>query len=443
MSENKIRTVELFLCNSNPTGRTLRASFEIEFIHVVPNMKNEKADSGRRRVQAMPDGGWHPAENHKNRLGVRTWLLIDEHGGAEMIESDRRAIMRRTGIPARDLRILDPVLSQPPRIFGRERAIVVNLEYIKAIITTREVLLLNSNDPAFAPLVTDFQRRLHERQVPGLGECSLDDFYGESDERCGFNYSPGSNLRKKFSIPFSPTLSGLYKTPLRSNISENKTCPKAPPFEFQALETCLEAVCSYLDSETTSLEKEAYPALDELSSNVSTLNLERVRQIKNHLVAISARVEKVRDEIEQLLDDDGDMAEMYLTNKLLEQQPCSYPDGSNTFSTHLTSDQVEYDRDGERSLVGGITVLSHIKQTDSLRIPEKVGQDESIVLSSSDMAGGYPDSSSSSTGNSIITKPLNVEELEMLLEAYFVQIDGILNKISTVIQVSLKPVKNI
>jgi len=41
------------------------------------------------------------------------------------------------------------------------------------------------------------------------------------------------------------------------------------------------------------LEEEAYPALDELSSNVSTLNLERVRQIKSRLVAISGRVQKV------------------------------------------------------------------------------------------------------------------------------------------------------
>ena len=33
--------------------------------------------------------------------------------------------------------------------------------------------------------------------------------------------------------------------------------------------------------------------MDELSSNVSTLNLERVRQIKSRLVAISGRVQKV------------------------------------------------------------------------------------------------------------------------------------------------------
>lgn len=36
------------------------------------------------------------------------------------------------------------------------------------------------------------------------------------------------------------------------------------------------------------------------------------------------------------------------------------------------------------------------------------------------------------TTHSAISKHLDVEELEMLLEAYFVQIDGTLNKLSTV-----------
>jgi hypothetical protein len=47
--------------------------------------------------------------------------------------------MRRCGIPARDLRILDPLLAYPSTILGREKAIVVNLEAIKAIITADEV----------------------------------------------------------------------------------------------------------------------------------------------------------------------------------------------------------------------------------------------------------------------------------------------------------------
>ena len=37
-----------------------------------------------------------------------------------------------------------------------------------------------------------------------------------------------------------------------------------------------------------------------------------------------------------------------------------------------------------------------------------------------------------STVHSTVSNHLDVEELEMLLEAYFVQVDGIVNKLSTV-----------
>ncbi|KAE8736174.1 hypothetical protein F3Y22_tig00000132pilonHSYRG00076 [Hibiscus syriacus] len=72
------------------------------------------------------------------------------------------------------------------------------------------------------------------------------------------------------------------------------------------------------------LELEAHPALDKLTSKISTLNLERVHQIKSRLVAITGSIQKVRDELEHLLDDDEDMAEMYLTGKeLLENSSTS------------------------------------------------------------------------------------------------------------------------
>ena len=68
------------------------------------------------------------------------------------------------------------------------------------------------------------------------------------------------------------------------------------------------------------MEQEAHPALDKLTSKISTLNLERVCQTKSRLDAIIGRVQKVKDELEHLLDDDEDMAEMYLSEKLAEQQ---------------------------------------------------------------------------------------------------------------------------
>ncbi|KAG4987299.1 hypothetical protein JHK84_029891 [Glycine max] len=210
----------------------------------------------------------------KKGSGVRQWLVLDGKGETEVVEAGKHAIMRRTGLPARDLRILDPLLSYPSTLLGRERAIVINLEHIKAIITAQELLLLNSRDPSVTPFLHELQARIirHHNQA-------------DADP----NPNPNDAI-------------------------------KILPFEFVSLEACLEAACSVLENEAKTLEQEAHPALDKLTSKISTLNLERVRQIKSRLVAITGRVQKVRDELEHLLDDDEDMAEMYLSEKLAEQQ---------------------------------------------------------------------------------------------------------------------------
>ena len=67
--------------------------------------------------------------------------------------------------------------------------------------------------------------------------------------------------------------------------------------------------------QANTLGADAYPLLEQLAYHISTRNLELVRRLKSNLVALTRRVQKVRDEIEQLMDDDGDMAEMYLTDK--------------------------------------------------------------------------------------------------------------------------------
>ncbi|KAL3584185.1 hypothetical protein D5086_015246 [Populus alba] len=272
---------------------------------------------------------------------VKAWLVISESGQSSIEEIGKHSMMKRTGLPARDLRALDPVLSYPSSILGRERAIVVSLEHIRAIITSKEVLLINYNNPLVVQFVQDLQHRIvfgnNNVTSPHQGE--------------------GANSTINVSVAAGS---------------------KALPFEFKALEACLESACRCLESETRTLEDEAYPALDELTSKISTLNLERVRQIKSRLVALSGRVQKVRDELENLLDDDTDMAEMYLTEKVAAR-------AVDQIST------IEEVYDGEREV-----------------------DDESV-------------DDCSETNTSV---KQDIEELEMLLEAYFAQIDGILQKLS-------------
>nr|XP_043624832.1 magnesium transporter MRS2-3-like isoform X3 [Erigeron canadensis] len=348
----------------------------------------------------------HPALVRKKATAVvvRPWLLLDSTGHAQIIEAGKHIIMRRTGLPLRDLRILDPILSYPSTVLGRERAIVINLEHIKAIITAQQVFLLNSKDPSVAPFVDELQRRIlcHHQAITAT-----------SDHEEMVDGEPRS--REVSSPRVGTSIAGSDGQEVKADGKhsfEKQDGPKLLPFEFIALEACLEAACGSLDNEAKTLEQEAHPALDKLTSKISTLNLERVRQIKSRLVAITGRVQKVRDELEQLLDDDGDMAEMYLTDKLeelLDNSSSSFVNEEDAIDEEILQTKID-DRVATESLID-VNVDEHLYRADT------IGRDSQGTRTSTTRSGN--------------SKHFDIEELEMLLEAYFVHIDGTLNKLST------------
>ncbi|KAK8960823.1 Magnesium transporter MRS2-F [Platanthera guangdongensis] len=320
-------------------------------------------EDANHRPAATASAPPHPQAGGRRKASasIRAWLVVSDSGRSYLEEAGKHSIMRRTGLPARDLRVLDPQLSYPSTILGRERAIVINLEHIKAVITATEVLVPNSRDPLVIPFVQELparvssSHRVTQQDVAEFVDVSTD---GAAKVMPNFQTQLGS--------------------PRHALDAYGNGSNKVLPFEFRALEFCLESACRLLESETLTLEQEAYPALDELTSKISTLNLERVRQIKSRLVAISGRVQKVRDELEHLLDDDMDMAEMYLSEKQARQ-----------------------------------------RDIENVELEMVDARDEDAKTERESTAGG------------LSGFKLNIEELEMLLEAYFVQIDGTLNKLST------------
>lgn len=279
----------------------------------------------------------------KKKTAVSTsWILVNRDGESTVLDVDKYAIMRRVQVHARDFRILDPLLSYPSKILGRERVIVLNLEHVKAIITSEEVFLRDPFDINVIPIVEELQRRLPDNTI-GQGRVAE-----EEEDQAG--------ERQEVDTEF--------------------------PFEFRALEVALEAVCSFLDGRTRELETDTYPALDELTSKISSRNLDHVRKLKSAMTRLTNRVQKVRDELEQLLDDDDDMADLYLSRKLTGA--CSPVSGFSAPNWYPISP----------------TVGSKISRT--------------------------------SKGSAVTIREENdVEELEMLLEAYFMQIDSTLNKLTT------------
>ncbi|PWA53982.1 Magnesium transporter MRS2/LPE10 [Artemisia annua] len=55
----------------------------------------------------------------KKAKRVRPWGLLDSTSQAQIVDVGKHAIMHRTGLPAHDLRILDPILSYPSTVLGR------------------------------------------------------------------------------------------------------------------------------------------------------------------------------------------------------------------------------------------------------------------------------------------------------------------------------------
>ncbi|MCO5580334.1 hypothetical protein L7F22_034200 [Adiantum nelumboides] len=163
----------------------------------------------------------------------------------------------------------------------------------------------------------------------------------------------------------------------KSRPSGTQDIEQDPPFEFRALEVALKAICSFVDARTTELGSDVHPAFDELTAKISSRNLDKVRKLKTAMTRLTTRVQKVRDELEQLLDDDSDMAELFLTRKL-----------------------------------------------QSLASPEH-GQ---APLS---LSAGFSTTLSRASRASIATCGADddVEEVERLLEAYFMRIDETLNKL--------------
>ncbi|KAK9817294.1 hypothetical protein WJX72_012299 [[Myrmecia] bisecta] len=190
--------------------------------------------------------------SHFHRFIV--WLAApqtsNDVGRQEYVKVDKHTFVTELGVHYRDLRILDPLVPSPypAAIFIREKALVINLEALRMIICKDEDLIARLATSNSAPLTVNSR----------------------------------NGMDKKL------------------------------PFELRALESGLAAATKILDLEVVDLERQTLPSLQRLLRKVSREELESVRYCKASLKKMITRVGKVKEELEDILDDDQDMRDMYL-----------------------------------------------------------------------------------------------------------------------------------
>ncbi|EFN56043.1 hypothetical protein CHLNCDRAFT_57773 [Chlorella variabilis] len=255
---------------------------------------------------AAAAGGAKAKAQVKAAFAVRKWLAVNAQGEVRHLELAKLRVTQGLGVQLRDLRLLDPQLatSYPSAILARERAIVVNLEFIKCIIAMDNIYITNLDDQNTVAFVEELQRRLRAAAVAAEAAAAA----GPSGL---FMSQSVANLPGAAGGASSGNLPGGGGVPLSSISAAHEELP----FELRCLEIGLDTVSQYLERLTGDLEAAAHPALDALTGKINTSNLERVRRIKNRMVRLTTRVETLREVLEKFLDDDSDMKDLNLTAK--------------------------------------------------------------------------------------------------------------------------------
>ena len=410
------------------------------------------AANGGSRISAPPMGrDTRPPPPAKLYSLRRAWLMMNAAGETAVLEATKMEMQRELGVPFRDLMILDPALptAYPSSIFIRPRAIVVNMEHVKLVVTSGLVVsplppLDKQRSDVDAAFARAFTRRLKRQLAAGARE--TDEFQFQSAAACEEDLSlpdegaffdetspaflgnakkkdatlPKANdsLRSKegdesLSKPVEPTtdLLGLRQTPCELRVL-------LLPFELRVVEAALHDVCKRLLDETVALERDAAPTLETLADRVSAASLEKTRGIKAAMNSLAARVGAAREALEKLLQDDDDMAAMCLSSA--DGKDPEGDDAEKTteeddvFSSNVrsTSDPTEASEDERRD-------ASNVHSGTSTR-DRRV--DDSLDL----LARMRSSASSASRSGASVASGAEAEAhegVEALLEAYYMHCD--------------------
>ena len=353
------------------------------------------------------------------------WVRVNTQGAVNKLSLEKTKIASLLRVPLRDLRVLEPTTadSYSAAVLCRERAIVVNLEQIKVLITSEEVIMTDSQTSTVTHFLPELRNRLlrrkkirESRSNPSMTiNLSAVDLSAMGEPAATTTSKGGAAASQSAPSSTAPTPSD--RSPDKPTTSTQGAVPTEEfPFEFVALEVALEMVCNSLEVEANKVELDAKPALEALRKRVDNVNLERVRRMKTRLVRVAGRVSKVREEIQRYLDDDSDMRDMYLTRKA-KQESESYAATLDDAAAGATSPAPEgtAHRGGDRATTAAARHrLEHALSVSSVTGRSPLGV-HGVHVQGGDAHAAYFDA---------YDEDKDLQELEDLLETYFTHVDS-------------------
>lgn len=323
------------------------------------------------RIRGTPE---RPPARNSIRREENFWIRCIQIDSSGRILGSRSMskgeICAKNRLQPRDLRKIDSRISNVvPSILVRDEAIIFNVLNIRALIKADSILIFE--DPN-SPSLISAQPDHHPSQNPSPSPSSLRERRSGSSQawevssktskshathysiRSAFLHNLLNNLRDQPPPPTTTSNQPHHRS------SEDGQAPELP-YEFRALETMLGSVATSLESELGVLKTLVSSLLDGLEQNIEREKLKQLLLYSRRLSTFNGRALLVQRCLDEILENEQDMANAYLTQKKLKREPREVDD-------HEELEQLleSFSKYVEEILHEGTSTLTNIKSTEEI-----------------------------------------------------------------------------
>lgn len=256
----------------------------------IPNLENQSDIADQ-----VYDLSLQLSQRPMNGNTLMRYTLYSKHGLASHVgELPKLGIAEKYGLTTRDLRVFDLPSGGFPHILVRENTILIDLFDLRLLVQDDQTLLFH--------IAADLSNPV-PHEDPG------------ENNQWPRTIMPGKSP-SSISRVFSQNLEEKIRDGQGLHASVNQ------PYELRVMEAALASVTSVLEAEYLILEKKVSGALRLTNLNVPDreeslihTELHMILDLTRKLAGIEQRARQVRNAIQEVLNEDEDMANMHLTDK--------------------------------------------------------------------------------------------------------------------------------
>lgn len=217
-------------------------------------------------------------------------LRVGKNGQTRRLYVRRRDLLRANGLQPRDLRRIDPSMTNAKAVQGqtlwvKDEVLLINMGGVRLIASAERALLFEPNSPA--------ARKFVDIVVPKLASA------------VGERLRENQQLEQDYNLPWEGS----------TDRSALNRASRPPPFELEMIEGALMVATGRLDAELVSVTRRVQTVLQKLPTEITPKNLEELRRVKSALVELDAKSDSLRELLEEMLDDEDELREFNLTSR--------------------------------------------------------------------------------------------------------------------------------